>query len=606
MHASSTEYRADRRDLQFMTQEVYDSKKLCEFPAYSEFDPDMFGMIVSEAATFSEQVIAPLNLDADRIGSKAVDGQVVTPEGFKKAWQQMGEAGWLALNLSPEYGGQGLPELVTTAARETQIAASQGFCIANVLTTGAANLILAFGDDEQKSDYCEKMLTGAWGGTMCLTEPHAGSAVGDITTTAVQQPEGHYLIKGNKIYITYGEHDMTDNIVHLLLARTQGSPSGTKGISLFIVPKVRLDGTPNDVTLVHVENKMGLHGSPTCALSFGEKGECHGYLLQAENAGMTQMFQMMNEARLYVALQGLGGAAAALQNAWAYANERPQGPSSRPDAKPGEKALIVEFPDVRRMLMHMKAVTEGLRGLCYAASWYTDWAHQGPEETREYYQSLLDLHIPICKAFATDQGFEVGVMGQQVLGGVGYLKDFPLEQNVRDQKISSIYEGTNGIQALDLVGRKLMAKNGAMVEALAQELGHFDRNGVDPDLFVLVEEWSGYRSLMFESISQLKVLGEQGGKPGFVLYANNLLALMGDVLCAFYLLQQAEVALPKWKELSASFASASEALEASEEAQFYWNKWKTTQFYIYSILPRTLSHARILKNASFSPLEACL
>ncbi len=605
MHSSSTEYRADRRDLQFMINEVYDTAALCTFPAYQEFDPEMLDMVVKEAATFSEQVIAPLNQEADRVGSKAVEGKVVTPAGFKQAWHQMGEGGWLALNLSPEHGGQGLPELVTTAARETQIAASQGFCIANVLTTGAANLILTFGSDQQKRDYCEKMLSGEWGGTMCLTEPQAGSAVGDITTTATPQGDGSYLIKGNKIYITYGEHDMTDNIVHLLLAKTPDSPAGTKGISLFIVPKVRLDGTPNDVTLVHVENKMGLHGSPTCALSFGEQGACYGYLLQAENAGMAQMFQMMNEARLFVALQGLGGAAAALQNAWAYANERPQGPSARPDAQPGDKALIIEYPDVRRMLMHMKSVTEGLRGLCYAASWYSDWAHEGPEESRETYQNLLDLLIPICKSFATDQGFEVGVMGQQVLGGVGYLKDFPLEQNVRDQKIASIYEGTNGIQALDLVGRKLTIKEGALLKSLAQELAFFEHNPAPAALTKQVEEWESYRDLMMESIAALRTLGERGGKPGYILYASNLLALMGDVLCAFYLLKQAAVAQTKWEALVEG-KDADAVLAGSEEAQFYWNKLKTTEFYLYSVLPRSLSQARIIRNANLSPLEAWL
>ncbi|MDP7630998.1 MAG: acyl-CoA dehydrogenase, partial [SAR324 cluster bacterium] len=508
-------------------------------------------------------------------------------------------------SMDPAYGGQGLPELIATAARETQLAANQGFCIANVLTTGAANLILAFGTKEQKQVYCEKMLRGEWSGTMCLTEPQAGSAVGEITSTASKQPEGHYLIKGTKVFITYGEHDMADNIVHLLLARTGSALEGTKGISLFIVPKARADGTLNDVTLVHIESKMGLHGSPTCMLSFGENANCHGYLLQEENTGMAQMFQMMNEARLYVALQGLGGAAAALQNAWAYANERSQGPSAHPDAEPGARALIKEHPDVRRMLMHMKAVTEGLRGLCYAAAWYADWARHGPEASREHYQNLLDLHIPICKGFSTDQGFEVGVMGQQVLGGVGYLKDFPLEQNVRDQKISSIYEGTNGIQALDLVGRKFTVDNGKLLESLAQELGHFDECESAPELQRLVNEWKAYRTLMFDSMANLRRLGEQGGKPGYVLYACNMLALMGDVLSAFYLLRQAEVAQRKWQTLTAGKDSDT-LLESSEEARFLWNKLRTVEFHISSVLPRALSHARIIENANLAPLDALL
>ena len=602
---SSTEYRADRRDLQFMTQDVFPASQLCEFPQFAEFDAEVFAMAVAEAATFSEEVLAPFSQSGDREGSRNENGKVITPKGYAEAWRKMGGDGWLSLSMDPAYGGQGLPELVATAARETQLAANQGFCIANVLTTGAANLILAFGSEEQKRTYCEKMLRGEWSGTMCLTEPHAGSAVGEITSVANQQPEGHYLIKGTKVFITYGEHDMADNIVHLLLARTSGSPTGTKGISLFIVPKYRADGTPNDVTLVQIESKMGLHGSPTCMLSFGENSDCHGYLLQEENAGMAQMFQMMNEARLYVALQGLGGAAAALQNAWAYANERPQGPSSRAEAESGARALIKEHSDVRRMLMHMKAVTEGLRGLCYAAAWYADWAQHGPEDRRAHYQNLLDLHIPICKSFSTDQGFEVGVLGQQVLGGVGYLKDFPLEQNVRDQKISSIYEGTNGIQALDLVGRKFTVNNGELLESLAQELGYFDERESAPDLQRLVNEWEGYRTLMFDSVACLRKLGEQGGKPGYVLYACNMLAMMGDVLSAFYLLRQAEVAQSQWQALTDG-KNPDTLLESSEEARFLWNKLRTVEFHIFSVLPRALSHARILENASLSPLNALL
>jgi len=602
---SSTEYRADRRDLQFMTQDVFPSVQLCEFSQFADFDAEVFEMTVTEAATFSEEVLSPFNQSGDREGSRNEDGKVVTPAGYAEAWRKMGADGWLSLSADPAYGGQGLPELIASAARETQLAANQGFCIANVLTTGAANLILVFGTKEQKQTYCVKMLRGEWSGTMCLTEPQAGSAVGEITSTASKQLAGHYLIKGTKVFITYGEHDMADNIVHLLLARTGGAREGTKGISLFIVPKFRADGTPNDITLVHIESKMGLHGSPTCMLSFGENADCHGYLLQEENAGMAQMFQMMNEARLYVALQGLAGAAAALQNAWAYANERPQGPSSRADTEPGARALIKEHPDVRRMLMHMKAVTEGLRGLCYAAAWYADWAHHGPEASRRHYQNLLDLHIPICKSFSTDQGFEVGVMGQQVLGGVGYLKDFPLEQNVRDQKISSIYEGTNGIQALDLVGRKFTVNNGELLESLAQELDYFDERECAPELQRLINEWKTYRSLMFDSVADLRSLGEQGGKPGYVLYACNMLALMGDVLSAFYLLRQAEVAQGKWQVLTEGKDSAA-LLESSEEARFLWNKLRTVEFHIASVLPRALSHARIIENANLAPLDALL
>jgi Acyl-CoA dehydrogenases len=289
-----------------------------------------------------------------------------------------------------------------------------------------------FGLEEQKSDYCKNMYTGKWSGTMCLTEPHAGSAVGDATTSAIKQRDGHYLIKGTKQFITNGDHDMAENIIHLLLARTPNSPPGTKGISLFIVPKFRKNGELNDIKVLNIENKMGIKGSPTCLLSFGDNDDCHGFLLQSENLGMSQMFKLMNEARLLVGLQGLAGASAALQNAWAYANERTQGPSSIHE---GKKATIIEFPDVRRMLMKMKSITEGLRALIYTTAWYIDLSNHGPEKNREKYQDLLDLHIPICKSFGTDQGFEVANIGIQVLGGAGFTKHFPLEQNSRDQKL---------------------------------------------------------------------------------------------------------------------------------------------------------------------------
>ena len=600
---NSTEYQADRRELQFVVNETLEAGKLCELPDFAEFDEEMFKMIINEASTFSEQVLAPLNENGDRQGCRIENGSVVTPDGFANAWKQLGEGGWLSMNMPPEYGGQGLPEVISIIGKETQLAANQSFTIGASLTSGAANLIYTFGSEEQKNDYCEKMFSGEWSGSMCLTEPQAGSAVGDVSTSATKQEDGHYLINGTKQFITNGDHDMADNIIHLLLARTTDAPEGTKGISLFIVPKVRLDGTQNDVTVLSIEHKMGINGSPTCLLSFGENADCKGYLLKAENIGMAQMFQMMNEARLLIGLQGLAGASAAVQNAWAYAKERTQGPS---DIHLGEKAAIVEFPDVRRMLMQMKAVTEGLRALMYTTAWYTDMAHHGPEDSREKYHDLLDLHIPVCKAFGTDQGFDVARIGIQVLGGVGYTQDFPLEQNVRDQKIASIYEGTNGIQALDLVGRKFNTKKGQLLKVLEQELSWFDEHTPESELAGWVSEWENYRTVMLESIASLKKIGETQGKAGYVLYATNMLDLMGDVLCCFYLLKQAESAQKKWEPLLAGANSQEELLEENEEAQFYWNKLRTTEFYVWSVLPRALSNAKTIKNANLAPLNACL
>ena len=599
----STEYQVDRRELKFVILDYLKAGKLCNLPDFAEFDEEMFKMIINEASTFSEHVLAPINENGDRQGCKIENGSVVTPEGFPNAWKQLGEGGWLSMNSPIEYGGQGLPEVISVVAKETQLAANQGFTIGAYLTSGASNLIYMFGSEEQKNIFCEKMFSGQWSGTMCLTEPHAGSAVGDAITSAIKQTSGHYLIKGTKQFITNGDHDMSENIVHLLLARTPDSPNGTKGISLFIVPKIRLDGTPNDIKLLSIENKMGIKGSPTCLLSFGDNDDCHGFLLEAENMGMSQMFELMNEARLLVGLQGLAGASAALQNAWAYSKERTQGPSS---VNLGEKAVIIEFPDVRRMLMQMKSITEGLRALIYTTAWYSDMAHHSPKEIRERYKDLLDLHIPICKSFGTDQGFEVARIGIQVLGGAGFTQNFPLEQNARDQKIGSIYEGTNGIQALDLVGRKFNSKGGQLIRFLEEELNWFERNTPDGKLVEWVTEWENYRKIMFESVENLKNIGEVKGKDAYSLYAVNMLDLMGDVLCCFYLLKQAQYAQLHWENFLNDEESIETLLEENREAQFYWNKLKTTEFYVWSVLPRAISNAKTIKNASLAPLQAAL
>ncbi|MBF0287834.1 MAG: acyl-CoA dehydrogenase [SAR324 cluster bacterium] len=603
---SSTEFKVDRRDIQFVVNEVFEAEKLCEFPNFSDFDMDTFHLIIEEAAHFAEKVIVPLNAVGDSEGCVLKEGQVVTPKGFKEAWQQMGENGWIGLNVPPEFGGQGVPELVSTAATDALVSSNQAFLIIRFLTSGAVNLIKTFGSQEQKATYCEKMATGKWAGTMCLTEPNAGTAVGDIITTATKEGD-HYLIKGTKMFISSGDHDFTDNIIHMVLARLPDAPPGPKGISLFIVPKIRHDGTPNDVTVVNLEHKMGIHGSPTCLLSFGDNKQCHGELLQAENQGMSQMFQMMNESRLQIGLQGLAASAAAYEFALSYANERVQGIAIQHGKdQNAARSLIVEHPDVKRMLMSIKATTEGLRGLMYACGYFTDMCTHGPEDTREHYQNLLDLSIPIAKAFGTDEGFQAACLGIQVLGGVGYTRDFPLEQNARDAKIGSIYEGANGVQALDLVGRKFNMKNGALLQSLQQELKYFEQITIPKEIQGMLDEWNSYQDLLFESIQNLRELTKSGGPQGYVLYATNMLALMGDVLCAFYLLKQALVAQNKFEALEAEAASRESLLEESTDARFYWNKVRTAEHYILVLLPRALSNARIIKNGSFASLQAKL
>lgn len=503
---SSTDYRIDRREMRFFLNEVLDVTAINRCKEFSDFNREIFEMIVEEAAVFAEKILAPINQNGDREGCLLEDGKVITPTGFKNAWKQFMEGGWIGLGMSPVFGGQGAPETLSTIVREILFGANQAFLITCTLTTGAANLIGQFGSVEQKALYCPKLATGEWTGTMCLTEPHAGSAVGDIKTTAVRQGSS-YLIKGNKQFITSGDHDYTDNIVHLLLARTPDSPLGSKGISLFIVPKILPDGTKNDLKVVHLEHKMGIHGSPTCWMSFGENDQCHGYLLDAENVGMSQMFQMMNEARLFVGMQGLGASNAALNYAQAYANERFQGVAidagKNPDAS---RVLLSDHPDIRKTLMHMRSVTEGLRGLLYNCGFYIDMSSHGDQAQRSYYQDLVDIHIPIAKSFATDQGYEVATHAVQIFGGVGYTKDFPAEQNLRDIKIASIYEGTNGIQALDLVMRKFKIHQGRLLVSLRQLLETHDTAWNSGPLAVWSEEWKRYRVLMNESLDHLLIL----------------------------------------------------------------------------------------------------
>ncbi|MBF0237269.1 MAG: acyl-CoA dehydrogenase [SAR324 cluster bacterium] len=602
---SSTEYKVDRRDILFTINEVFQASKLCELPEYSEMDQDLFNMTINESANFAEKVIAPINATGDKQGCVVQNKTVKTPDGFAAAWKKMGEDGWIGMNMPVEVGGQGMPNLITAASRDILMGANPAFFLTCTLTSGSANLIRSFGNAELIEQYCEKMFSGEWTGSMCLTEPSSGSFLGDITTTAIKEGD-HYQIKGTKQFITSGEHDMADNIIHLLLARTPNAPLGTKGISLFVVPKIRLDGTPNDVHIVNIEHKMGIMGSPTCVLSFGDNGNCHGYLLQEENKGMAQMFQMMNEARLFVAIQGLSASAAALGFAQSYANERLQGAAIEEGKNPNApKIPIVQHPDVRRMLMRMKATTEGLRGLVYACGYYDDMAEHAPEELKEHYQNLLDIHIPIAKSFATDQGFESACTGIQVLGGVGFTKDFPLEQNARDLKIASIYEGTNGIQALDLVGRKFQIKNGALVASLKQELETLGQiKNIPANIQKLIAEWKKYESLMFDAIMNLQKMSQTHGPRGYFLYAVNMQSLMGDVMCAYYLLKQAIVAQNKFDAMVKG--DPKQFAAENLDGQFYWNKVRTTEFYIYSILPRALENARVIENGHISPLEAYL
>jgi alkylation response protein AidB-like acyl-CoA dehydrogenase len=615
---NSTEYSVDRQDIRFVQTELLQVQRLTELEAFRGFSPDDFEMVVQEGARFVEEVYAPLNKPGDEAASRLVDGTVVTPPGFKEAWRQAAEAGWIGMISPQAYGGQGLPLSVAVGVLEAMYGANPGLYTTAMLTAGAAGLIAAFGSEAQRAAYCEKMIGGQWGGTMCLSEPNAGSAVGDITTRASKAPDGeHYLIKGSKSWISGGDHDFTDNIVHMVLARTEGAPPGPKGISLFIVPKFRLDAAgkptvPNHVATLRLEHKLGIKASPTCVLEFGASGDCHGSLLEGECLGMAQMFKLMNEARLQVAYQGLGAASGAFRNALAYARERVQGVAvERGKDREAPRAAILEHPDVRNMLLTMKALTEGTRGLIYATAFYSDMAHHGPQETRQRYQDLVDILTPVAKNAGADQGFEVARLGVQVLGGVGFTEEFPLAQHLRDTKIASIYEGTTGIQALDLVTRKLRLRGGELFATLLAEIGGLA--GARARLASLgqaLAAWDEARQQLQATVASLANLADELGPREGVFHATDVCVFFGDVMSAYYLLKMALIAEEKLHALAGGNGMGDGALRQlaadNEDARFLFNKVKTAEHYVFQILPRYRAIAAKVQSRNFAALEAVL
>ncbi len=610
---NSTEYSMDRRDILFVQKELLHVERLTQLPRFSSFSASDFDLTVEEGATFVEEVWAPLNKSGDEQGTVLKEGKVVTPKGFKEAWKKCSEAGWLGITAEPEFGGQGLPLSVAVGVLEGFYGGNPALYVSTMLTAGAAGLITAFGSAEQKATFCEKMITGRWGGTMCLSEPNAGSAVGDITTAAVKPKSGaHYLMRGSKCWISGGDHDCTDNIVHLVLARVQGAPPGPKGISLFIVPKFRLDkqGEPaelNDVTTVRLEHKLGIRASPTCVLEFGAKDDCHGYLLQGENLGMAQMFKLMNEARFTVSYQGLGAASGAYRNALAYAQERVQGIAiDQGKDRAAKRVPIVQHPDVRNTLLTMKALTEGIRGLIYSLAFYTDMARHGPAETRQRYQDLVEILTPVAKNAGADQGFEVTRLGIQVLGGVGYTEEFPLAQAMRDAKIASIYEGTTGIQALDLVTRKLTLRNGELFATLLAEIGDLrPEQAKGEGTRAAIHEWQDAVSKLKLTVHSLKQLGEELGPREAVLHATDVCVFFGDVMSSYYLLKMALLAEGKLEPLVNGKDARATALQ-NPEARFYFNKVKTAEHYVFEILPRGKAVVAKVQSRSFAALDAVL
>ena len=467
-------YATPIRDMRFVLDHAAGFPALEKTGAFPELSDDLVAAVMEEMGKFCDQVIAPLNGPSDEDGARLENGVVRTTPGFKDAYGQYVEGGWNSLAFPESWGGQGLPATLANAFVDALNAACMSFAIGTTLTTGAVKAIMHAGTETQKKLYLEKMISGVWTGAMDLTEPQAGSDLSGVRTKAEPVGDGRYKISGQKIYITYGDHDLTDNVVHLVLARLPDAPEGTAGISMFIVPKnhVNEDGSlggRNDVQCIKVEEKMGLHGSPTCVMAFGESGECYGELLGEENKGLKNMFVMMNSARLDVGLQGVGVAERAFQRALAYAQDRRQGRA--PGVKTGDMISIYEHADVRRMLLDMKVLTEGARAICYANGVAYDLArHASDENERRKASALEGLLTPVSKAWSTDRANEVASIGVQIHGGMGYIEETGAAQHMRDARIAAIYEGTNGIQAMDLVGRKLQGDGGAAAFAFIAEV----------------------------------------------------------------------------------------------------------------------------------------
>ncbi|MCX7982248.1 MAG: acyl-CoA dehydrogenase [Syntrophales bacterium] len=604
------------RDQQFVLFEQLKIEDLFKTERFKDFTKEDLLMILNEAEKMAVEVIAPTLKEGDKQGCRFENGKVYVPDCYHAAYKTYCEAGWIAAAEDPEVGGQGIPASVQFANMELFGAANYAFCMYPGLTHGAAGLIKNYGTEEQKNKYMYKLYSGEWAGTMCLTEPGAGSDVGALKTSAKRLPDGKFLITGTKIFISSGDHNLTPNIIHPVLARIEGDPPGTKGISIFIVPKYRVNddgslGEFNDVVTGGIEHKMGIKGSATATLNFGENGNCIGELLGKEREGMRIMFQMMNEARLGTGMQGLDLGSAAFEHAVAYAKERIQGKAiwemNNPDAK---SVAIINHPDIRRKLMWMKCHVEGLRSLCYFTAYCIDRMHvaETPEE-KEKWEGFLNLLTPIVKAYTTDKGLLICSTAIDVYGGYGYCQEYPVEQYLRDEKIAQIYEGTNGIQALDLVGRKLAQRKGANVMNMAMLIQQNIARAKG------VPELGKYAAILEEAANacfDLTMYFAQVGKSGDflipILYACKFLEIFGDVLLGHFLIDGACVANEKlqaiYEEKKAYSIGQKKALEREDkEAAFYSGRIASAKFFANEILTTVKARCDAIKAGEKVPLE---
>lgn len=575
-------YKAPIRDMQFVMHEVFNSEQHYAALGNEDATPDMVDAIMSEAAKFCEEVLAPLNRVGDQEGCTWVDGEVKTPTGFKEAYHQWVENGWPSLALPEEYGGQGLPDSMGSMVSAMVAEANWAWGMYPGLSHGAMNTLEMHGTDEQKETYLTKLVSGEWTGTMCLTEPHCGSDLGLLKSKAEPNSDGSYAISGTKIFISSGEHDMAENIVHIALARLPGAPEGTKGISLFIVPKFLPDGTRNEVQCGSIEHKMGIHGNSTCVMNFDK---ATGFLIGPENQGLRCMFTFMNFARLGTAEQGVASAELSFQGALEYARER-LAMRSLTGPKAPEKAAdpIIVHPDVRRMLMTQKSFAEGGRAMMTYATFLVDTVKQSKDEEEvKAANDMLSFLTPIAKAFLTEVGTEAANHGVQIYGGHGFIQEWGMEQIVRDNRISQLYEGTTGIQALDLLGRKILMSQGEALKGFTKIVHKFckaeaentELKGLVEKLATLNKEWGDVT--MQVGMKAMQNREEVGGA------AVDYLMYSGYISMAYFWLLMAK--------------TAQEKLDAgTDEADFYKAKIATAKFYFDRILPRTESHRLMMMN----------
>ncbi|MBN2810058.1 MAG: acyl-CoA dehydrogenase [Deltaproteobacteria bacterium] len=604
------------RDQKFILFEQIGIEKLFNSEKYGDYTVDDANMMLGEAEKLAVNVMAPTYAEGDKEGCTFTEGKVKVPSCYHAAYKKICETGWFCASRDPEVGGQGMPLSLFSACAELFDAANFALMMYPGLTCGAAALIEKFGTEAQKKKYMYKMYAGEFGGTMCLTEPGAGSDVGALRTKAVKQADGSYKISGTKMFISSGDHDLTGNNIHAVLARIEGDPVGTDGISIFIVPKVLVNadgslGAPNDVVTGNIEHKMGIKGSATCTLNFGEEENCVGELLGRERQGMEIMFHMMNEARLEVGMQGLGHSSAAFEHARDYARERVQSRAVWDMTNPAAPAVtIIEHPDVRRTLLWMKAYVEGMRALNYYVAYAFDRAEIAQDQVeKKKWLGVVELLTPVCKAFSSDKGVEICSLAIDIYGGYGYCSEYPVEQYLRDVKIACIYEGTNGIQALDLVGRKLAQNHGENLKNMFAEIGKTAAvAGADPQLQELGGALAKAAQALGQVSLQFKEWADGSGLVLPILNARPFLGLLGDLLVGWQLVQGAQVAAASLNKIYTQAGAQTSAERRSftrnnADAAFYEGKIASATYFASTILPTIKGRCLGILAGDRTPIE---